>query len=85
MKICPKCKNEYRDGITHCADCDCELISINEDHSDKKVLIQAPYPVVKKIQDKLTKPFSSTSSVAKLVNLQYSKYSCIFFTTGYGA
>lgn len=53
MKICPKCKNEYRDGITHCADCDCELISINEDHSDKKVLIQAPYPVVKKIQEYL--------------------------------
>lgn len=27
MLICPKCRNEYRDGITHCADCKCELVS----------------------------------------------------------
>ena len=27
MKICPKCKNEYREGITHCADCGCELLN----------------------------------------------------------
>ena len=53
MKICPKCKNEYRDGITYCADCDCELISVNEENSDKVKLIQAPYPVVKKVQDYL--------------------------------
>lgn len=53
MKICPKCKNEYRDGITHCADCDCELISVNEENSDKKMLIQAPYPVVTKVQEYL--------------------------------
>ena len=26
MLICPKCKNEYRDGITKCSDCDCDLI-----------------------------------------------------------
>lgn len=53
MKICPKCKNEYRDGITHCVDCDCELISVNEDNSDKKILIQAPYPAVRKVQEYL--------------------------------
>ena len=23
---CPKCKNEYREGITVCADCGCELV-----------------------------------------------------------
>lgn len=53
MKICPKCKNEYRDGITHCADCDCELVSVNEEDSNKKLLIEAPYPVVKKVQEYL--------------------------------
>lgn len=53
MKICPKCKNEYRDGITHCADCDCELISVNEENSNKIQLIHAPYPVVKKVQEYL--------------------------------
>ncbi|MBQ7956172.1 MAG: hypothetical protein IJ282_10550 [Lachnospiraceae bacterium] len=26
MPWCPKCKNEYRDGIKVCADCGCELI-----------------------------------------------------------
>lgn len=27
MPWCPKCKNEYREGIKVCADCGCELIS----------------------------------------------------------
>lgn len=26
MPWCPKCKNEYREGITVCADCGCELV-----------------------------------------------------------
>jgi len=27
MAWCPKCKNEYKEGITVCADCGCELIT----------------------------------------------------------
>ncbi|MBR1931768.1 MAG: hypothetical protein IJ833_09935 [Lachnospiraceae bacterium] len=27
MAWCPKCKNEYRDGILVCADCGCELVT----------------------------------------------------------
>lgn len=30
MLICPKCRNEYRDGITECADCGCSLVSEKE-------------------------------------------------------
>lgn len=30
MPWCPKCKNEYREGIRVCADCGCELISDEE-------------------------------------------------------
>lgn len=30
MLICPKCRNEYRDGITVCADCGCELVPEKE-------------------------------------------------------
>ncbi len=30
MPWCPKCKNEYRDGIEKCVDCGCELVSEEE-------------------------------------------------------
>lgn len=26
MPWCPKCKNEYQDGIHICSDCGCELV-----------------------------------------------------------
>lgn len=25
--VCPKCKSEFREGITRCPDCECELVS----------------------------------------------------------
>ena len=28
MAWCPKCKNEYREGITHCPDCDVDLVEV---------------------------------------------------------
>ena len=31
MPWCPKCKNEYRDGVTVCADCGCELVDSLEE------------------------------------------------------
>ena len=31
MPFCPKCKNEYREGFTHCAECKCELVDSLED------------------------------------------------------
>ena len=31
MSWCPKCKNEYKDGITICSDCGCELIDSLEE------------------------------------------------------
>ncbi len=31
MAWCPKCKNEYRDGITVCADCGCTLVDQEND------------------------------------------------------
>ena len=35
MAWCPQCKNEYREGITVCADCGCELV---EEKESKKVI-----------------------------------------------
>lgn len=38
MPWCPKCKDEYREGITVCADCGCELVDdlslVSEDNQD---------------------------------------------------
>ena len=53
MKICPKCKNEYREGITHCADCGCELINEGEEKQAVKLILEAPYPVIKKAMEYL--------------------------------
>lgn len=47
MKICPKCKNEYRDSITHCADCGCELIDEGSEKVERKFLLEAEYPLAK--------------------------------------
>lgn len=31
MLWCPKCKNEYKEGITVCADCGCDLVDSLEE------------------------------------------------------
>jgi len=36
MPICPKCKNEYRDGFTVCAECKCDLVDFLQDVEEKK-------------------------------------------------
>ncbi len=53
MKICPKCKNEYREGITHCAECDCELVEITEENWEQSSIVAAPYPEAMKIKEYL--------------------------------
>lgn len=35
MPWCPKCKSEYREGFTVCADCGCELVE--EEQVDERV------------------------------------------------
>lgn len=53
MKICPKCKNEYREGITHCADCDCELVDVNAEKQKVSQLVETPYPVAMRAKEYL--------------------------------
>lgn len=38
MPICPKCKNEYVDGITQCADCGCALVEAQEETERRPVI-----------------------------------------------
>lgn len=37
MPWCPKCKSEYREGFTVCADCGCELVQ--EEQTDERVTL----------------------------------------------
>ncbi len=34
---CPKCKNEYQEGYTHCGDCDCDLVPFEELYPKKPI------------------------------------------------
>lgn len=40
MAWCPKCKNEYRDGILVCADCGCELVPELETEPEKEEIAE---------------------------------------------
>ncbi len=53
MKICPNCKNEYKDTITHCADCGVALVSVEETKEARKALASAPYPHAVEIKEYL--------------------------------
>ena len=35
MPICPKCKNEYRDGFTVCAECKCDLVDVLQEMEEE--------------------------------------------------
>lgn len=38
MPICPKCKNEYVEGITECADCKCPLVDTLEETDSRPIM-----------------------------------------------
>lgn len=42
MAWCPKCKNEYREGITHCPDCDVDLVEEIELLPDPQETLEIP-------------------------------------------
>ena len=78
MKICPKCKNEYREGITYCADCGCELISESEEKAEQKLLMEEEYPVIKEAVEyleycKFTTMFADEPDEDGLVRLYCDK------------
>ena len=33
---CPECKNEYREGITRCVDCDVDLVETLPEESEEE-------------------------------------------------
>ncbi|MCI9134778.1 MAG: hypothetical protein HFI31_11435 [Lachnospiraceae bacterium] len=42
MAWCPRCKNEYVEGITHCPDCDVDLIDQLVTESEKEESLEIP-------------------------------------------
>ena len=43
MPWCPKCRNEYREGFTVCADCGVELVDVlGEEVAEKEVFFTVP-------------------------------------------
>lgn len=52
MLICPKCRNEYRDGIAVCADCGCQLVSERE-IVDKAPLIFGDEETMRRLKEYL--------------------------------
>lgn len=67
MPWCPKCKTEYREGITHCADCKIELVAeykdaVLQNATELLVKVDAEHQVfIKKLYDFLE--YSGISSV----------------------
>ena len=52
MPWCPKCRNEYREGFTVCADCGMELVDeLTEEEVKKIALLKAPVASVYEIMD----------------------------------
>ena len=55
MPWCPKCKNEYREGIKICADCGTELVDSLSDTEDKvRLCVLGDEPTAKKFLSYLT-------------------------------
>lgn len=71
MPVCPKCKNEYVDGITECADCGCALVESLEE-SEKK-----PFIFGKQAQMERLAEFLKYSGF-KTVQMQESKEEDVF-------
>ncbi|MBR6095067.1 MAG: hypothetical protein IKP92_08620 [Lachnospiraceae bacterium] len=50
MPWCPKCRNEYREGFTVCADCGVELVDVlGEEEIEKETFVTIPFHEVKNV------------------------------------
>jgi len=60
--FCPNCESEYREGITRCADCDCNLVAeLDEDAASPidtalaPLTTEASFTLVSELVDRLEK------------------------------
>lgn len=62
MPWCPQCKNEYREGITVCADCGCELIP--DEEPEKEAILFGEKEQMEQLQKFLKYNDISSSEIA---------------------
>ena len=85
MPWCPKCKNEYRSGITVCADCKCNLVETLEELAPElnyPVLVAAPdaVEICKRFND-----FLAYSKIPSRIAETEDRHLCVYSSEEYKA
>lgn len=66
MPICPKCKNEYREGFTVCAECKCDLVdSLEEIVEEKEISSESHEQIMKEYIEVIEKVEKTTAASEK--------------------
>lgn len=66
MAWCPKCKNEYVDGFTHCPDCDVDLVDVLREEEELKYIPAETFENVEEIITYLHKVSVNSASLTHL-------------------
>ncbi len=66
MAFCPKCKSEYRAGITYCPDCKCDLVDTLDGEDEAPLLVLKSEAIMNRFTDYLS--YSSIPAEVKTLS-----------------